>query len=181
MATIKDTTILNTLFQKEFRTSIQLSDIMEFLLNREVEGVGFPEEEDLRQWAIDNGFFEWESIGHAEFVEELESRVERDEDSVRCAIANSSVGVSQLFPDEEIVAAYALIYPKDQAQQRHAEEEGVNCPSCGSTDMETAQAIGLENDWVYVPCACNACGATWDNRYDLSGFSELTLKGDSNG
>lgn len=48
----------------------------------------------------------------------------------------------------------------------YADNDGCNCPYCGSSDMKTDRPVeefDTENGkhYIYVPCSCYACCASW--------------------
>jgi hypothetical protein len=176
MATLKDTTILNDLFQKEFHTSIQLSDVLEFINNRVMWTTENVDKDGLHEWATDEGYCMLEDQDSYSLIQALEGRYDLSD-----AVADSSLTVSDLFSRQEIISAYEEIYPKNEAQQQFIEDQACHCPACGSEDIEMENPIGVENHWTYAQVSCTNCGARWDNRYDLAGYSDLTLQEKDNG
>ena len=59
-----------------------------------------------------------------------------------------------------------------RTESQHVETMGLECPVCRSTDIE-GSAVEIDAGMAWQPVGCLACGAAWNDVYQLAGFSEL--------
>lgn len=56
--------------------------------------------------------------------------------------------------------------------EMYASNGGVACPCCDSRNIEGG-AIEIDYGAAWQEVTCKACGATWNDEYDLIGYSKL--------
>ena len=62
----------------------------------------------------------------------------------------------------------------DDKQKEYIKNLGNKCPSCGSSNISSCGCVGTDAGYAWQDMMCNACGAEWQDQYDLVGFSALT-------
>jgi len=60
----------------------------------------------------------------------------------------------------------------DQQQQDYLDNHGLNCPWCGSDDLEGAH-FDLEGQEARAEAGCNSCGKRWVDVYSLIGIEKV--------
>jgi transposase-like protein len=49
---------------------------------------------------------------------------------------------------------------------------GCHCPQCGSEDISGGE-VNIDAGTAYQEMSCDSCNATWNDQYDLVGYSNL--------
>ena len=60
----------------------------------------------------------------------------------------------------------------EEAKRRYLEESGVNCPFCGSSQIE-GQAVEIDAGQALQPMACLECDRGWTDVYTLQEVQEV--------
>jgi len=59
----------------------------------------------------------------------------------------------------------------EEAIQSYVETGGMDCPYCGSNDLECGR-MDIYSHGASQPCSCNQCGKEWTDDYSLTGITE---------
>lgn len=63
-------------------------------------------------------------------------------------------------------------------RKRTLRYDGSHCPVYSSDHLKPERVVIAEGDTrLLLPVTCGACAATWDEIYDLSGFTGLSASG----
>ena len=57
--------------------------------------------------------------------------------------------------------------------------DGTNCPRCGSENLRGDEIEPEGSSLAFRRCACEDCGATWDERFEVMGYGNLEVKQDA--
>ena len=60
----------------------------------------------------------------------------------------------------------------EEAKKRYLEESGVNCPFCGSSQIEGA-SVEINAGSAYQPIGCLQCDKRWNDVYTLRDVEEV--------
>ena len=58
--------------------------------------------------------------------------------------------------------------------EEYIANSGLNCPNCGSIII-IAEPVEVDGVSVWIPLHCKDCGATWNDVYTFTGYSELDV------
>lgn len=62
---------------------------------------------------------------------------------------------------------------KNLTQLEYRKSRGIKCPNCRSLGVEAGKVKITCTDTVHVEVSCNTCGATWEDVYNLKGYTKL--------
>ena len=57
-----------------------------------------------------------------------------------------------------------------KTQKQYLKEEGQFCPFCNSSEVES-EGLQADGGNAWAECTCNACGESWTDQYQLTGFN----------
>jgi formate dehydrogenase maturation protein FdhE len=61
-------------------------------------------------------------------------------------------------------------------EEEYAAKAGEMCPACGGADVVAVGGIETDGKTAWRPADCEDCGATWYDRWSLTGYSDLYTK-----
>lgn len=62
---------------------------------------------------------------------------------------------------------------KVMTEGAYVEKHGLVCPHCRSDDIEGGP-VEIEDDYAFQEVSCSNCNASWNDVYELVGYSNLT-------
>jgi transposase-like protein len=60
----------------------------------------------------------------------------------------------------------------DEQRQNYLKQDGVRCPYCNTTDIESLGPAEVSSSGVFQDIHCNGCGRNWTDEYTLTGITE---------
>ena len=57
-----------------------------------------------------------------------------------------------------------------KTDQEHAENKGLTCPNCGSSDIDTNGEPTFFVEYMWLPMTCNKCHINYEDHYKLYGY-----------
>jgi len=60
-------------------------------------------------------------------------------------------------------------------QAQYVRSFGLECPNCGSTNINGWLIEDYGTSSANRPCDCDDCGAEWTETYELTGYENLTV------
>jgi len=64
---------------------------------------------------------------------------------------------------------------KSRTEKEYVSCSGQHCPNCDSDDIESAAIMQCDGDYAWQPIVCLKCEATWEDSYQLTGYSKLEV------
>lgn len=96
-------------------------------------------------------------------------RTGNDAGGVTCPLSNGHGPARDLYDQ-----MHAYLRGLDDSTRVSAHDG--SCPVCKSGNV-TGRFIELETRSAFQPCTCTDCGASWNDTYTLTGYSELVKGG----
>ncbi len=59
--------------------------------------------------------------------------------------------------------------------ETYAASKGARCPVCNSDELEAGEMEIPDYGTTYQPVKCNGCGASWNDKYTITGYENLEL------
>lgn len=57
-----------------------------------------------------------------------------------------------------------------KTDQEHAEDQGLTCPNCSSSDIEPNGEPTFFVEYMWLPMICNSCRIYYEDHYKIYGY-----------
>ncbi len=102
-----------------------------------------------------------------EQIEQMRGLFDDDDGAIQGVCDHYDVFIKNLLKDGQEVPAI------DKRQNDYVAGNGCFCPNCGSRNIEANVALETDGLTAWGRVGCSQCESTWQDQYNLVGFSDL--------